>query len=116
MYSKLREDLPSAPNRRYSREDIKLFDKHREKYKEGVSYSKKMHSSVASIVDTDSEEYEKCVETVEKFVEENKEQINENFDKYGNINNLTIFEKERYSQILQKYTPKKVRRWRYLRS
>lgn len=111
MYSKLREDLPTIPNRRYSPEDIKLFDEHRKKYKEEVNYAKKLYSSVVSIVDVDSEEYEKSTVFVKNFVEKYEAlgNLSEEFDSYASINNNYILNKEnKPSRILEKYTPKEL--------
>jgi hypothetical protein len=58
MASKLREDLPSRPDRTYDKETIKIFNDRRKEYRENVKLAKSFYGSVAAIVDEDSERIE----------------------------------------------------------
>nr|QBK85790.1 MAG: hypothetical protein LCMAC101_03850 [Marseillevirus LCMAC101] len=58
MASKLREDLPSRPDRRYDRETIKIFNEHRKEYRENVKLAKSLYGSIAAIIDEDCDQYE----------------------------------------------------------
>ena len=53
MTSKLREDLPTKPNRRYAREMIKIFDENRKDYQHEVERVKELYGNIAMIVDED---------------------------------------------------------------
>lgn len=57
MASKLREDLPTKPDRRYTREMIKIFNENRKDYHNEVEKAKKMYGNIAMIVDEDCDTF-----------------------------------------------------------